>query len=358
MKTSEIFGILNLAAKVRANGETFNPLFSGPPGVGKSHIVQQWCRENGYEYIDLRAAYLEAPDVRGFPIIVTDDKGRQRMATATPDSFPDEGKGIIFLDEVNRGTTSVMNCFMQLLSDGKIDRWIMPKGWFVVAAINPDGGASYDTNPMDPAFRDRFVEFKVEYDKVALVEFMKASDYHEDLINWVDSGLFKYTTPEVIANSNVNGVQYNSPRTIAKVNAVLQAGLPKTMELMVFNAILGNALGKDFYDFRHNETPVMMRDIDADLKRALTKIKRYTDPADYKNGLLSITTKDIVDVNTITDDVLAKVVEALSVEQSTNLIHRLEIKRKDKTILDRLAKNYPQLVDVFKNVVKFQGAKK
>lgn len=358
MKPSEIFKILDIAAKAREIGQIFNPLFEGPPGVGKSHIIQQWCAKNGHAFVDLRSAYLEAPDVRGFPFTTIDKKGRQRTTVATPDIWPDDGKGIILLEELNRGPASVMNCWMQLLTDRKIDKYEVPEGWFVVGAINPEGGAAgYETNPMDPALKNRFVRFDVAYDKNAFVDYMKVVGYHEDIINYVESGLFKYATPDDLASSNVPGVQYNSPRTMSQLNAVLQAGITKDMELLIFGGILGKATGKDFYDFRHNETPVMMKDLEKNLRGSLAKIKKYTNPDDYKNGLLSITVKDIVEVNTITDDMLAKVVEVLSVEQSTGLIHQLQKKRKDKTILNRLCKDYPNLVDVLRNVVRFQDKK-
>jgi len=61
MKPSEIMPVLDIAKKVNDMGKRFNPLFIGPPGIGKSQIVQQWCKENGYGFIDLRLAFFEAP---------------------------------------------------------------------------------------------------------------------------------------------------------------------------------------------------------------------------------------------------------------------------------------------------------
>ena len=42
MKPSDIMDIMDLAYRANEQGNILNPLFIGPPGVGKSHIIQQW----------------------------------------------------------------------------------------------------------------------------------------------------------------------------------------------------------------------------------------------------------------------------------------------------------------------------
>ena len=87
MKPSQIFDVLNLARKARQQGKKFNPLFVGAQGIGKSEIIQQWCKTNDLPFIDIRAAYLEAPDVIGFPQIKEVD-GRARTVHVLPDFWP------------------------------------------------------------------------------------------------------------------------------------------------------------------------------------------------------------------------------------------------------------------------------
>ncbi|NER84548.1 MAG: AAA family ATPase, partial [Leptolyngbya sp. SIO1D8] len=40
----------------------------GPPGIGKSSIVQQLAQENGCSCIDLRLSQLAPTDLRGLPV--------------------------------------------------------------------------------------------------------------------------------------------------------------------------------------------------------------------------------------------------------------------------------------------------
>lgn len=72
MRASDIPNILNLALRARENGLVFNPMFRGEAGLGKSQVVQQWVEEQQkkdptFGFVDLRIAYMEAPDLIGFP---------------------------------------------------------------------------------------------------------------------------------------------------------------------------------------------------------------------------------------------------------------------------------------------------
>src|SRR4051812_35497574 len=176
MKPSNIPAVMDLAYKAISSGEVFNPMFTGEAGLGKSQIVQQWVndqrkRNPSFGFLDLRIAYLEAPDLLGFPEVASDDDGRARTCHRLPEFWPTSGEGLILLEEPNRGTTGVMNCLMQLLTDRKVHNYTLPKGWLIAACVNPDN-AQYDVNTMDAALKDRFEEFEVEYDALSFIEFI------------------------------------------------------------------------------------------------------------------------------------------------------------------------------------------
>jgi len=342
MKPTKIFDMMDLAMRARDLGLTFNPLFVGPPGLGKSEIVQQWCGKEKIPFIDLRAALLEAPDLIGFPV-VTMIAGRQTTVHATPDFWPTEGRGVIFLDEVNRGTTSVMNCFMQLLTERKVKQYTLPQGWVVVVAINPEN-AEYDVNTMDPALRDRFELFEVSYDKSSFSEFMKSNDWDKSVVNFIESNVWQYVRPEEL--SNVPGAKYLSPRTFSKLNTALKAGInSKEDELIIFESVLGRNTGSSFFHFRHNESPVLFKDLVTDTKNALKKLKKYSNPEDLKNGYISVTVKDIIENDgeptLITDELLIDILKIIPADQAPQLVLDLALKRGDHKgeIFERLKKD-------------------
>ncbi|HKY54668.1 MAG TPA: AAA family ATPase, partial [Anaerolineales bacterium] len=68
----------------------------GPPGIGKSSIVAQTAEAHEIGFIDLRLSQLAPTDLRGLPVA---ENGLSRWYP--PEFLPREGKGILFLDELN-----------------------------------------------------------------------------------------------------------------------------------------------------------------------------------------------------------------------------------------------------------------
>lgn len=352
MNIKQVGDILDLAWNINQEGKTFNVLFSGPAGVGKSERVQQWCKQNNLPFIDLRAAYLEAPDVIGFPSVEVID-GRQVTKHNLPEFWPVGGKGVLLLEEPNRGTTSVLNTFMQLLTDRKIHTYHLPKDWMIVGLINPET-AEYDVNTMDAALKNRFEIFEVGYDKTTFVNYMKTTNYNKQIINFVEYNMWEYKTPEDLADNP--GSKYVSPRSFSKLNNALNAGISKELELTVFEAVLGKNVGKSFWAFVNDERPVRLEELLKDTKAALKTLKKYSEPSNYKNALLSITIKDIVDNEQankegITDELLKDIMLAIPSDQGMTLVRDIEYKRKDK-VLDRLIQTYPKIKEEYSTVLK------
>lgn len=356
MNIQQVGSVLDLAWNITQSGRTFNVLFSGPAGVGKSEKVQQWCRENKLPFIDLRAAYLEAPDVIGFPTVEVVD-GRQVTRHNLPEFWPTGGKGVLILEEPNRGTTSVLNTFMQLLTDRRIHTYEFPKEWMIVALINPET-AEYDVNTMDAALKNRFAIFDVQYDKKTFVNFMKSQNYDERIQMFVNSNMWEYVTPEAIANTNNSANAYVSPRSFSALNNALKQGIHKDIELSIFEAMLGRAVGKTFWAFVNDERPVLLEDILKSPKKSLKLLKEYSDPNNHKNALLSITIKDIIDNESAnkfaieSDELLKDILMTLPADQAMDLLKQIEYKRKDSSILDKLIKLYPVLKENFVTTLK------
>lgn len=368
MKPSQIFQILDLAFTARKLGERFNPLFVGPPGVGKSQIVQKWAEVKGLPFIDLRAAYLEAPDLIGFPQIKI-HQNREVTSHATPEFWPTEGAGVLLLEEPNRGTTSVLNTFMQLLTDRKVHKYSLPNDWIIVGCINPEG-EQYDVNTMDAALKNRFAIFEVEYNKDDFVNYMKSKQWHKDIIMFVESNTWTFKKPEDIGKTEGN--KYISPRSFSDLNAFLKSieisperakelgvEVPQVstdMEKLNYETILGSSFGKSFYTFRHNEAPVTFNELVERTHSALSRLKAFSDPNNCKNGHLSITVRDIIETNKIEDELLSQVLLVLPVEQGAALLRDLEFVRKetDPDLFHRMLQKYPEIKKLYKDVLKVQ----
>lgn len=348
MKPNQIHKVLDLAFSAREQGNIVNPCFVGPPGLGKTEIIQQYCRENQLKNITLTSALLEPPDIRGFPSIEVKD-GRQVLSFVPPEFWPVSGKGIIILEEVNRGTTSVMNAWMAL-TDGRrgFDNYTLPEGWIVVAAINPED-ANYDVNTMDSALKDRFEFFEVHFDKPSFIQYMRDQNW-DTMVRMYVEGVWEYKRPEEV--STTVGNKYLSPRGYSKLNAVRLAVPHPEIEQLTYDSILGANHGKGFYAFVHNDQPVLYSDLVKDTKASLKKLKKFSNVDNYKAGHLSLTIQSIVEDGSISDDLLKDVFLSMNADQGLKLFKELEIKRGDFTISNRLCDRYKEVKTLIKDNLK------
>ena len=132
----------------------------GPPGIGKSSIVHTIAGERSLPVIDLRASLLDPTDLRGIPAI---EGGR---AVWCPPSFlPREGDvpGILFLDEINAAPPLVQASLYQLVLDRRVGEYVLPAGWWIVAAGNRAQDRAV-TFRMSSALANRFVHLDLETD--------------------------------------------------------------------------------------------------------------------------------------------------------------------------------------------------
>lgn len=351
MKPTDIFSIMNMAKAAREQGRVFNPMFSGAPGIAKSQITQQWARESGYEVIDLRFAYMEAPDLIGM-CATTTINGKNLTTNYLPEFWPQDldSKGVLILEEINRAPQSVLNACMQLLTDRKVHNYSLPDGWLIVSCINPEN-AEYDVNTMDFALRDRFEIFDIDYDKESHVIYMKEKKFDNDLVLFIESNTWIYKKPEDV--SNVDGMKYLSPRSWEKFDTALKAGIPKLLEFDTYQSMLGKITGKDLYAFKKNERPITFFDLKENLETSKKSLVKYSDPENYKSGLIAITVKDMVDhYSLVDDDLLASVCMIIPADKAIDLIKQIEYKKKDNDVLNRLCNKHKELIKKFKSVLK------
>lgn len=354
MKPSRIYDVLDLTFRARELGNNLCPLFVGPPGVGKSQIVQAYCNERKLPFIDLRAAYLENVDMVGYPS-VEKKGGRSVTCFNTPEFWPAEGKGVLLLEEPNRANTSVMNTFMQLLTDRKVHDYKLPDGYIIVACINPET-AAHEVNTMDAALRNRFQIFEVEYDKEDFCRYMDKKGWTESIRNFVSSGNWKFITPENMTKNP--GAVYVSPRSFAALEAAEKAGVPDSMKQEVFCTILGSGVGRQYYNFAYQDAPVSFFEL-ADKKSrpsALRKLARHSDPSNVQGDKISVTIDDLLTNMagkgaTLEDEVVADILLNLPVEQGTAFMRELGYRLKDPTLHRRLLSVNAKLKKHYSNIL-------
>ncbi len=371
MKPSNIFPVLDLSYKARQQGRVINPMFTGEAGLGKSEITQAWVKKQrernpNFGFLDLRIAYMEAPDLIGFPSESVDKNGVARTKHLLPDFWPTEGEGLILFEEPNRGTTGVMNCLMQALTDMKIHQYELPPGWMFAACINPDS-SEYDVNTMDAALKDRFVEFEVEFDHMAFVDYIEAAQWHESVRMFVSSGIWTYKDTKSIGKDG----KYISPRTWSKVNAAEMAGLNTSRQLhrLTVSSILGKDIGNEYHKFCYDSAPVTANDLLKDKAAALKRLKAQSDPSTYQGDMIAATVESIekqygglakdCKADQISEDIMAEVAHIIPSDHAVNLIKQCGYKQSKGQITNffkDFTKRHPTLINVLKANIQISRA--
>ncbi|MCK5726909.1 MAG: AAA family ATPase [Thiotrichaceae bacterium] len=179
----------------------------GPPGIGKSDIINQIGERHQVPVIDIRLSQMEPSDLRGIPF-----NKDNLVSWAPPAILPNEerhGKaGILFLDEITSAVPSVSAAAYQLILDRKLGEYAVPDGWAIFAAGNRQGdrGVSYT---MPAPLANRFSHFEVDLNLDDWVAWAYQHDIDERII-----GFLRFR-PEQLFNFDPahNPVAFPSPRS-------------------------------------------------------------------------------------------------------------------------------------------------
>jgi alkaline phosphatase D len=135
------------------------PLLWGSQGEGKTSVTKQLAKELGYDsMIHLCLATQEVGDLIGVLLEQPDGTAKHTR----PSWFPESGKHLLFLDEINRAHPDVLQAVFTLILEGKIHQHVLPKGCAIIAAANYANNNFQTTDVSDNAFMSRFchIDFK------------------------------------------------------------------------------------------------------------------------------------------------------------------------------------------------------
>ena len=111
----------------------------GPPGVGKSELVNQIATDLEGVMIDFRLAIRQPTDIMGIPFY---NKDTGTMDWAPPIDLPSEAFAkqypivVLFLDELNAAAPAVQAAAYQLVLDRRVGQYRLPDNVVIVAAGN------------------------------------------------------------------------------------------------------------------------------------------------------------------------------------------------------------------------------
>ena len=202
--------VQDVLEKVYENHElrkTIVPLFIGDPGLGKTVMIQAFADKKKVTLVELITSQMSPFEISG---IAMPDKDTKKMSYYNFDKLENLKDGdILFFDELLNGNPVVLNACLTILEQRKFISGKPLPNIMIVAAANPQGMA-----PLTPQIKERFVWYKVQYNKKMWVEYMK-NKYH--MIGSIGGKLSNLISGEDFTSNN-----FYTPRSLDKaVNMML-----------------------------------------------------------------------------------------------------------------------------------------
>lgn len=161
-------------------------------------------------------------------------------------------KSILFLDELSAAVPDVQNAALQLCLDRRVGEYDVPPYVPIVAAGNRESDAAF-VSPMSAPLANRFCHLRLTHSLEDWVEWALVTRVHPTIVGylqWRKNNLFKFDEA-----SQVEGdLGFPTPRSWAKLSGQMKSQAFKALPMPVQNAIIsgyiGNAVAKDFIDYR------------------------------------------------------------------------------------------------------------
>ncbi len=239
----------------------------GPPGIGKSQVVQQTGKKMNLEILDVRAVLLDPVDLRGIPNIT--DSGLSQWCA--PSFLPQSGEGVLFLDELNAAPPLVQAACYQLVLDRKIGEYSLPDGWAIIAAGNREKDRAV-THRMPSALANRFVHIDFSVDFQEWLKWAESNGIATEIID------FLKFRPALLHDFNPekNNRAFPSPRSWEFASKMVNNQLEHELLKELLEGTVGKGAATEFFGFMkiYHQLP----DINEILSSPM-KVELPTDPA-------------------------------------------------------------------------------
>lgn len=178
--------------------EKQRPVFlMGPPGIGKTAIMEQIAQELGVGLISYSMTHHTRQSALGLPFIVKKIYGGEEydiseytmseIIASVYDMIEITGKkeGILFLDEINCVSETLAPAMLQFLQYKIFGRHKVPDGWIVVTAGNPPE-FNNSVREFDIVTWDRLKRIDVEPDYDVWKEYAYKAGVHASITTYLD----------------------------------------------------------------------------------------------------------------------------------------------------------------------------
>jgi len=234
---------------IRKCFDTKRPVFLwGPPGIGKSELIESITKDLGGHVIDLRLGQMDPTDIRGIPYY---NKENNLMDWAPPIDLPSEELAkqyplvVLFFDEMNSAAPSVQAAAYQLVLNRRIGKYVLPDNVVIVAAGNREGDKGV-TYRMPAPLANRFIHLELRCDFEAWQRWAVKHGIHKDVVGYVSfskQDLFDF-------DPKSSSRAFATPRSWTFVSQLLDDKLPSGVETDLVAGTIGDGTAVKFMAHR------------------------------------------------------------------------------------------------------------
>lgn len=167
-------------ADLLLNIAVVRPVFIwGPPGIGKSTLIQAFADHVGLPCVSLLGSQLAPEDIIGVPQIIDGCS-----AFCPPRMIAKKEPYCLFLDELNACTQEVQKAFYSLIHEHRIGEYVLPKGSIVIGAGNRAQDSAI-VKPMSSALINRMLHVQLRVSHHDWLEWASANGIHPLVIEYI-----------------------------------------------------------------------------------------------------------------------------------------------------------------------------